>query len=91
MHIDKAILGVSVIAKAIPIFDEKNNIIGAISFAESTEKLEEMKEMSETLIKSIEITAATAEEISSSDPTASWNFPADRSDYGTGWRTSARY
>lgn len=63
VHIDRSILGVSVIAKAIPIFDDENNIIGAISFAETTEKLEEMKEMSKTLIKSIENTASTAEEI----------------------------
>jgi methyl-accepting chemotaxis protein len=63
IHIDKSILGISVVAKAIPIFDNENNIIGAISFAETTEKLEEMKQMSETLIKSIEITAATTEEI----------------------------
>ncbi|MDR3587169.1 MAG: methyl-accepting chemotaxis protein [Desulfosporosinus sp.] len=63
VHIDKAVLGVSVIAKAIPIFDDENNIIGAVSVAETTEKFEEMKEMSKILINSIESTASTAEEI----------------------------
>lgn len=60
---DKALFGVPYLAYAFPICNEAGRPIGSISLAETIEKQEMLQEMSGKLSQSVEVFAATSEEI----------------------------
>lgn len=61
---DKSLYGESFIAVAVPIFNDRQAIIGAICVDTTTERQDELKEMTAKLYDSINVLASTAEEIS---------------------------
>jgi methyl-accepting chemotaxis protein len=64
MRGDKSIFGLAYIAKAIPLFDHLNNVIGAAVVAESVNTQEAVREMAASLSQAISHLASTSEEIS---------------------------
>lgn len=61
--IDKSVRGVPYIAFANPIFDSRNEIIGAIAITESVENYDGFKEMATSLSEAVSSLASTSEEI----------------------------
>jgi len=64
LHGDKEKFGVPYIGAAIPISNERNEIIGAVAFVESVDLLENVNEMASELSKGITTIASTTEEVS---------------------------
>lgn len=64
MKVDKALFGQPCIAAALPLYNGRGEVIGAVSIQESTERQEAMKEMAAGLADSINVLASTTEEIS---------------------------
>ncbi|WP_371371104.1 methyl-accepting chemotaxis protein [Sporomusa aerivorans] len=63
-RVDNPIAGIPIIVAALPIFDEKQEVIGVLSFQEGIDKQETLKKMSAQLTDSISVFAAATEEIS---------------------------
>ena len=61
--IDKAVYGRPYIVVAMPIYNSKREVIGAIAASEPTDNIDAMKDMSEKLADSINTLASTTEEI----------------------------
>lgn len=61
---DKSQRGVPYIVRSSPIFDKNGELIGAISIAESTERYDNLKQISGSLSVGINELASTSEEIS---------------------------
>lgn len=61
--IDKAVYGRPYIVVAMPIFNSKQEVIGAVATSEPTDNIDAMKEMSDRLADSINTLASTTEEI----------------------------
>ncbi|EGO62633.1 methyl-accepting chemotaxis protein [Acetonema longum] len=63
-RIDKTVRGIPYIALATPLFDERGDVIGAVTITESVEHYDGLKEMAATLTEAISSLASTSEEIS---------------------------
>lgn len=64
IHGDKETFGVPYIGAALPIPNEKNEIIGAVAFVESVDLLNTVNDMAAELSKGISAIASTTEEVS---------------------------
>ncbi|HEY3426981.1 MAG TPA: methyl-accepting chemotaxis protein [Negativicutes bacterium] len=64
VKVDKALYGVAYIATAIPVFNDKQEVIGAACVLESVDRQEELTDLAAKLTDSISILASTTEEIS---------------------------
>lgn len=64
VKVDKALYGTAYIAAAIPLYNDRHEIIGAACVIESTDRQDELKDMAAKLTDSISILASTTEEIS---------------------------
>jgi methyl-accepting chemotaxis protein len=62
-RIDKAVRGIPYIALANPIFNNHNEVIGAVTITESVELYDGFKEMATTLTDAISSLASTSEQI----------------------------
>ncbi|MDF2501797.1 MAG: yfmS 9 [Anaerosporomusa subterranea] len=63
-RIDKSVRGIPYIALANPIYNDCNEVIGAVTITESVELYDGFKEMATTLTDAISSLASTSEEIS---------------------------
>lgn len=63
-RLDKSLYGEVLIAVAVPIFNEDNEVIGAVNAYETVEQEEALKEVAAQLTDSITVLASTSEEIS---------------------------
>lgn len=61
--IDRSVRGIPYIALANPLYNEQNEVIGAVTITHSIELYDSFKEMASTLTESINSLAATSEEI----------------------------
>lgn len=61
---DKALFGVPYIAVAIPLYNQRGEVIGAASVQETVQRQDDLKQMSTTLTDNINVVASTIEEIS---------------------------
>lgn len=61
---DKAMFGEAFIAVAIPIFNEKNVVIGSICVDRTPERQDQLKEMSGHLYDNVNVLASTTQKIS---------------------------
>ena len=64
VKVDKALYGMAYIAIAIPILNNKHEVIGSACVLESTDRQEELTDLAAKLTDSISILASTTEEIS---------------------------
>lgn len=64
MTLDKSLWGFPCIAVAIPIYNNKNDVIGAASIQETIDRQEELKEMAAKLTDGLSTLASTSEEVS---------------------------
>lgn len=64
MRFDAALFGVPYIAVAVPIFNDRREVIGAASTQEAVDKQEMLKNMADQLTEKMSVLAATTEEIS---------------------------
>lgn len=64
MKVDKSVYGVPYIAVAVPIPDERGQIIGGVVVTQPTNQQDQLKEMATALGDSISLLASTTEEIS---------------------------
>lgn len=63
-HVDKALYGVPYISMAMPIKTSAGEVIGSIAITQSVELEDLLRQMAESLTRSMEILAGTTEEIS---------------------------
>jgi transcriptional regulator of acetoin/glycerol metabolism len=64
MRFDKTLYGLPYTSVAIPVFNDAQEVIGAIAITQPVELQESMKQMASELLDSINILAATTQEIS---------------------------
>ena len=64
MRFDKTLYGLPYTSVAIPVYNDVNEVIGAIAITQPVELQESMKQMAGDLLDSINILAATTQEIS---------------------------
>jgi transcriptional regulator of acetoin/glycerol metabolism len=64
LRFDKTLYGIPYTSVATPVYDEKNEVIGAIAITQPVELQEIIKKMSTGLVDNISTLAATCEEIS---------------------------
>lgn len=64
LRFDKTLYGVPYTSVATPVFDQHNEVIGAIAITQPVELQENIKQMSGSLLDNISTLAATSEEIS---------------------------
>lgn len=64
MRFDKTLYGLPYTSVAVPVFNEEKEVIGAIAITQPVELQESMKQMASELLDSINILAATTQEIS---------------------------
>jgi hypothetical protein len=62
-RLDKAIYGQVLIAIAVPIYNQDNEVIGSVCAYETIEQQEALKELAATLTDNISVLASTSEEI----------------------------
>lgn len=64
MRFDKTLYGLPYTSVAVPVFNDEQKVIGAIAITQPVELQESMKQMASELLDSINILAATTQEIS---------------------------
>jgi transcriptional regulator of acetoin/glycerol metabolism len=64
MRFDKTLYGMPYTSVAIPVFNEKEEVIGAVAITQPVELQESMKQMAGNLLDNVNLLAATTQEIS---------------------------
>ncbi|WP_371365436.1 Putative sensory transducer protein YfmS [Sporomusa rhizae] len=64
VHVDKTLFGQPYIAVAVPLYDDRHQIVGAVCIQEPVERQESLKEMATQLSSSITILAGATQDIS---------------------------